>query len=266
MDLIKYRASPLEKLRTADLLNLVPPSGRTALDIGARDGHFSVLLAQRFEKVIALDLTQPAIQHPRVDCVQGNAAQLNFPDKSIDFVFCAEVLEHIPSPVLPIVCQEIRRVAKQQILIGVPYKQDTRVGRTTCYSCMRTNPPWGHVNTFDEHAIFDLFPGTVVDSISFVGTNSEWTNALSTALMDLAGNPYGTYLQDEPCIHCGQRLSPPPERTFAKKVLTKLAYWTRNATAMVAKPRGNWIHLLLSKNGDGQPSQAAHLIQAAGLR
>src|SRR6476660_211104 len=132
MDLIKYRASPLEKLRTADLLNLVPPSGRTALDIGARDGHFSVLLAQRFEKVIALDLTQPAIQHPRVDCVQGNAAQLNFPDKSIDFVFCAEVLEHIPSPVLPIVCQEIRRVAKQQILIGVPYKQDTRVGRTTC--------------------------------------------------------------------------------------------------------------------------------------
>ena len=124
---------------------------------------------------------------------------------------------------------------------------------------MRTNPPWGHVNSFDERAIRDLFPDTLVDSISFVGTNSERTNALSTALMDLAGNPCGTYSQDEPCVHCGQPLSPPPERNFTKKVLTKLAYWSRNGTAIFAKPHGNWIHMLLSQNGYGQPAQATSL-------
>ena len=68
--------------------------------------------------------------------------------------------------------------------------------------------------------------------------------------MDLAGNPYGTYSQDEPCIHCGRALTPPPERNLTKKVLTKLASWSQSATAIFAKPRGNWMHVLLSKNAD----------------
>ena len=250
MSLTEYRTSSSEQLRTADLLRMMPASGQTALDVGARDGHFSLLLAERFEKVFALDLTKPAVAHPRVQCVQGNAADLEFPDSSFDFVFCAEVLEHIPPSILATVCREIERVTKGQILIGVPYKQEIRVGRTTCYSCMGKNPPWGHVNTFDERRVGDLFPASKVASISFVGTSSEQTNALSVKLMDLAGNPYGTYSQDEPCIHCGRALTPPPERNLIKKVLTKLAFWSQSATAIFAKPRGNWMHVLLSKNAD----------------
>ena len=52
----EYRASPNEQKRTWDLLSLTPLKGRRALDIGARDGHFSLLLAERFDEVIALDL------------------------------------------------------------------------------------------------------------------------------------------------------------------------------------------------------------------
>ncbi|HZT60934.1 MAG TPA: class I SAM-dependent methyltransferase [Pyrinomonadaceae bacterium] len=247
MNLNEYRSSSAEKERTADLLRLMPASGSTALDIGARDGHFSLLLAERFEKVFALDLTKPAITHPKVECVRGDAAALEFPNRSFDFVFCAEVLEHIPPPALSKVCGEIERVTNGQILIGVPYKQDIRVGRTTCYSCMGKNPPWGHVNSFDERRLESLFPACVLKTISFVGTNSEQTNAVSAALMDIAGNPYGTYAQDEPCIHCGKALEPPPERTAAKKVLTRLAFWSQHATGVFSKPRGNWMHVLLSR-------------------
>ncbi len=221
MNLTEYRNSPSEKLRTADLLSLMPTAGELALDIGARDGYFSLLLAERFEKVIALDLTMPEISHPKVECVMGNAAKLEFSDSSIDFVFCAEVLEHIPTAILAAVCKELKRVCRGKILIGVPYKQDTRIGRTTCFSCMKMNPPWGHVNTFDEEKLAELFPNCKVEAISFVGKNSEHTNALSSLLMDWAGNPYGTYEQDEPCIHCGSPLISPPPRNFCKKVLTK---------------------------------------------
>jgi SAM-dependent methyltransferase len=245
MDLTEYRASAAELERTRDLLRLVPPKGSVALDIGARDGHFSRLLAERFDRVIALDLTLPEIDHPRVRCVQGNAAQLAFEDRSIDFVFCAEVLEHIPAAPMQAACREMERVCKDQILIGVPYRQDIRVGRTTCYSCMGKNPPWGHVNSFDEKRLFSLFPGSMPASISHIGTASDRTNALSCALMDLAGNPYGSYSQQEPCIHCGMQLTPPPERSLSKKVLTKLAFWARRATP--ARERANWIHVLFSK-------------------
>jgi hypothetical protein len=43
-DLQKYRASELEKARTADLLRVLPKGRATVLDIGARDGFFSKIL------------------------------------------------------------------------------------------------------------------------------------------------------------------------------------------------------------------------------
>jgi hypothetical protein len=247
LDHSAYRATPSERLRTADLLTLFPKSGTASLDIGARDGHFSLLMAERFEGVVALDLTRPEIVHPRVQCVEGTAEKLSFPDRAFDFVFCAEVLEHIPAKSLPRVCSELARVTGTNLLVGVPYRQDTRVGRTTCYTCGGTNPPWGHVNRFTESTIRVLFPALVIDRISFVGRTSEATNALSAKLMDLAGNPYGTYQQHEPCIHCGSKLLPPPARNSSNRLLTKAAFWIRRATEVFARPHAIWMHVLLSR-------------------
>jgi SAM-dependent methyltransferase len=235
MNLSDYRASALEKQRTTDLLGLMPQTGQMALDIGARDGHFSQLLAQNFQSVVALDLEKPRFEHPKVECVQGNAARLQYADGTFDFVFCAEVLEHIPPDLLPQVCHEIQRVCSGKVLIGVPYRQDIRVGRSTCQSCGGKNPPWGHVNHFDEKKLSALFSSCNVERMSFVGSRVEQTNALACWLMDWAGNPYGTYTQEEPCIHCGQALGAPPERSLGKKILTRMAFlaqrWTRLCTA-----------------------------------
>ncbi|ALT76448.1 class I SAM-dependent methyltransferase [Paucibacter sp. KCTC 42545] len=247
MSLEVYRASAAEQARTQDLLRLFPATGRLALDIGARDGHFSRLLAERFEQVIALDLTLPQITHPRVRCVAGDAAAMEMADGSLDFVFCAEVLEHIPPALLSGVCREIERVAGGQILIGVPYRQDIRVGRCTCGNCGLISPPWGHVNSFDEARLAALFPACSLQSVSFVGSSKVQTNALSTRLMDWAGNPYGTYEQEEPCIHCGARMKGAAARSPAQKVATKLAFWTRGLSGLWARPHGNWIHMLLAK-------------------
>ena len=251
MSLDEYRGSAAEQLRTSELLKLTPAIGRAVLDIGARDGHFSLLFAERFEDVVAFDLVKPTVAHPKVRCVQGDAADLEFADESFDFVFCAEVLEHIPPSILTKVCHEIERVSKSKILIGVPYKQDTRVGRTTCRSCGRKNPAWGHVNTFDEARLVGLFPGCEVESMTLVGVTSEQTNALSSVLMDLAGNPYGTYSQGEHCIHCDSALIQPPARDIGQKILTRLAFWSRAATSVFAQSRGNWMHILLTKKRRG---------------
>lgn len=248
MDLTHYRSSAQEQQRTADLLRLMPKSGRRALDIGARDGHFSLLMAERFDEVVALDLTKPRIEHPRIKCVQGNAASLPYKDNTFDFVFCAEVLEHVPGNLLHDVCREIERVSSRWILIGVPYKQDIRVGRTTCAACGKVNPPWGHVNSFDEKRIESCFCGCEISNISFVGESSAKTNAVSAILMDYAGNPYGTYSQEEGCVKCGCRLVPPTKRNVAQRISTKLALWLRRATESFGQPHGNWIHVVLHKS------------------
>lgn len=206
-------------------MSLLPEGGNSVLDIGARDGFISRLLADHFSMVTALDLEQPSIEHERIQCVRGDITALHFADDSFTLVFCAEVLEHIPTHLLETACRELARVAKEYVLIGVPYKQDIRVGRTTCGSCGKVSPPWGHVNTFDENRLSELFPGFTVAKQSFVGETGAKTNPLSCALMDKAGNPYyGTYSQEESCSHCGANLTSPPERNLLQKVLTKAAF------------------------------------------
>jgi Methyltransferase domain len=241
------RDSSAEQARKSDLLRLMPHKGQHALDIGAREGYFSIAMADRFEKVTALDLTRPRIANPKVQCVSGNAVDLQFSSHSFDLVLCTEVLEHIPTKQLMNACREIERVASKDILIGVPYKQDIRVGRTTCYSCGTLNPPWGHVNSFDEQTLANLFTNCKIEELSYVGENRHHTNLLSVALMDVAGNPYGTYEQEEPCIHCGRALLLPPRRTPTQRIATKLAYWSQRTTAYLASARGNWIHMMLRK-------------------
>ncbi len=247
MDLTEYRSSPIEKQRLADLMGLVPPAGATALDVGARDGFVSKMLAGRFERVTALDLDVPTIHHERVVCVKGDVTALEFADSSFDLVFCAEVLEHIPPMLLERACLELARVTKGALVVGVPYRQDTRVGRLTCNECGKVSPPWGHVNNFDEEKLAKLFPSCQLEKQTFVGSNNERTNSLSAAMMDLAGNPYGSYGQEEPCIHCGASFTPPPERRFWQKVLTKTAFVAVTAQRQFVKPNPNWIHQLRRK-------------------
>lgn len=247
MDLSEYRNSEKERERIADLMALLPGNIETALDIGARDGFISKLLAERFPRVTALDLEQPAIAHEKIQCVKGDATALDFPDNAFDLIFCAEVLEHVPSKLLSKACKELSRVSNRYLIIGVPYQQDIRVGRTTCRACGKKNPPWGHVNSFDEGRIQALFAACEIVKKSFVGIAEPGTNFISSALMDMAGNPYGTYSQDEPCVHCGAAIQRPPQRTLLEKILTKAAFYARDAQAPCLRPHPNWIHVLLEK-------------------
>jgi hypothetical protein len=249
MDLTQYRASEKEKARIADLLHLIPAHGDTVLDIGARDGFISFQLAKRFASVTALDIEKPRVEHPAVKCVRGDVCSLDFDDDSFDAVLCAEVLEHIPSALLPAACAEIARVSRRCVVIGVPYRQDIRVGRTTCHACGQINPPWGHVNVFDETVLRGLFSKSLIWSkVSFVGENRSSTNILSMILSDWAGNPYGTYDQEEPCITCGGRLVRPSRRNVLQKLAAIIALWTCKVQSTLVPPHPNWIHVRFFKH------------------
>ena len=246
-DTASDEVSTLECERMTDLLRLVSGLGGSALDVGAGKGRLSSHLAQQFDNVTALDLRKPDIRRPRIACVEGDVTALQFDEDTFDLVACTEVLEHVPSDRLSQAVSELVRVTRNHLLIGVPYRQDNRVGRTTCSSCGAYNPPWGHVNVFDEDRLHRHFTGLVVEKTSFVGMNHDSTNFLSTYLMDLAGNPYGTYEQGELCVRCGGSVGTPGPMSLRKKLLTKAAFWARGGTAPFHRARPNWIHLLIRK-------------------
>lgn len=247
LDLNEYHASQRELARVADLMALLPHGLNTVLDVGARDGFISKRLTQHVKHVTAVDLELPVIDHPRITCVKGNAAALEFEGDSFDLVFCAEVLEHIPDKSLAAACAEIARVSRRHVLIGVPYRQDLRLWRTQCNGCKGINPPWGHVNAFDESRLRTLFPGLGITRQSFVGTAELGTNAVSAWLMDQADNPYGTYVQEEGCVHCGAKLVAPLNKSPMQRVLSRAALAIRAGFNFRRQPHANWIHVLMSK-------------------
>ncbi len=250
-------ATEREKSRIRDLLALIPAHGESVLDIGARDGHLAMLLADQFSRVVALDLQRPAVADPRVESVAGDARALQYEDNAFDTVVCAEVLEHIAEPSLERACREIARVARRAIVIGVPYKQDLRYGQTLCRSCGEVNPPWGHLNAFDERRVRTLFGELDLVRYSYVGSTRDRTSAVAAMLMRYAGNPFGTYDQDEPCVYCGAVLQRPDGRSLLQKLATKAAYTIDHAQQALVPARAIWIHALFNKaapdRGGGSP-------------
>jgi hypothetical protein len=132
-------------------------------------------------------------------------------------------------------------------VIGVPFNQDTRVGETRCAQCGKHNPPWGHINTFTEARLRELFRGGRIQETSFVGSTRERTNSLSAWMMRLAGNPYGMYDQEEPCIFCGHALVAPSSRTLLSRVLTAGAVRLTRVQQRFTTPAPIWIQLLIEK-------------------
>lgn len=245
MNYIAAHETAIEQERTAHLMGLVPKGFQTVLDAGTRDGYFAKRLTEYFTSVTALDLSKPNVQHERVTCVAGDLTQLAFPDQSFDVVFCAEVLEHIPAVEKAV--SEIKRVAKHAILIGVPYRQDIRIGRATCARCGKASPPWGHVNSFDENRLERLFRPFRVAKQVFTGVDSEKTNALAAWLNDLGRNPYGVYGEDQQCLYCGSDLATEPSRSVLHKAFSSMGVRLMKAQSAVSKPHANWVHTVFER-------------------
>jgi SAM-dependent methyltransferase len=238
--------TPLEKIRISDLLRLLPRCYRSALEIGPANGRVTEHIARFFPDFTVLDVQRPSFDLQGVKIVMGSVTNLPFPNNYFDFVLCTEVLEHVTE--FEKACREIIRVTRHEVLIGTPYRQDVRVGRTTCQNCGAKNPPFGHFNSFSERDLRKLFPLMQVKEKSLVGQQRPWrTNTISVKLMDFAGNPWGTYGQEDPCSHCGTALHAPSQRNLSQKIASKIAFLLNRGQRSFVQLEPVWIHLLLEK-------------------
>ncbi len=96
-------------------------AGPDVLEIGFGDGYGASFLASRpgVRQVHAVDLFEANVERarrrypdPALAFSRMDATQLTFPDRSFDLVVSFQVVEHIPSALLPDYARQIRRVLK----------------------------------------------------------------------------------------------------------------------------------------------------------
>ena len=91
-----WRSAGEERMRFRKATALARvPAGAAVLDIGARDGGLRAFLppSVRYQGIdIAPEFARPDV------LIRDISKGIPFPDGSYDFVFCIEVLEHVPNP------------------------------------------------------------------------------------------------------------------------------------------------------------------------
>jgi SAM-dependent methyltransferase len=102
--------------------------GGSVLDAGAGRGWLARRLAARGDvHVHAIDIhVDPALREaePGIGWVEGSVEALPFPDGAFDTVICAHTLEHVQD--LPKALAELRRVARQRLIVVVPKQRPYR--------------------------------------------------------------------------------------------------------------------------------------------
>lgn len=85
--------------------------GKLVLDVGSGIGGYSEEMARRGARIISLDLMAYAVRlSGNCMAVAGSALALPLQSASVDFVFCASLIEHVPQPAK--LLAEVKRVLK----------------------------------------------------------------------------------------------------------------------------------------------------------
>jgi SAM-dependent methyltransferase len=104
----------------ADALADRAPQTRVALDVGAGSGQLSVLLAERFDRVIATDASASQVEHatphPRVDYRIAKAEASGLEQASVDLVVAAQAAHWFD---LDAFYTEVRRVARPDAVVAL---------------------------------------------------------------------------------------------------------------------------------------------------
>lgn len=148
-----------------------------ALEVGCGEGVIAEKLAQRWQRVAALDLPDAGLRaewrsRPGPGYLHADGHRLPFADRQFDVVVAAEVLEHLPDPERGLA--EMARVSARHLVLSVPREPIFRSCNLLAGRYVKDlgNTP-GHLNHWSTRS-FVRFLGEV-GRVRLVATPFPWT-------------------------------------------------------------------------------------------
>ncbi|MEZ5595328.1 MAG: class I SAM-dependent methyltransferase [Pseudomonadales bacterium] len=150
-----------------------PANVRDVLDVGCGDGKITHEIARLTGAAITgLDSSAEALSRLKLRAVLGDAARLPFPDGTFDLVMSTDTLEHLNESVHVAAWQEMFRVARDYVVVAVPFREELLEATARCTACQKTY----HVNWHQRSYDLPDFPGRA-------------RNGWALAAMVLSGGP-----------------------------------------------------------------------------
>jgi ubiquinone/menaquinone biosynthesis C-methylase UbiE len=148
------RYAGADQERVATLADKLPREVRTLLDVGCGNGiflkHLSGLQGRHFERLCGTDRSAAALARVQAEKVQASVDSLPFSSGEFDAVSCQEVLEHLPQVTYLCALNELSRIARQYIIVSVPFNEQLRMSLMECTKCAcRFNPNY-HLRSFTQ--------------------------------------------------------------------------------------------------------------------
>jgi 2-polyprenyl-3-methyl-5-hydroxy-6-metoxy-1,4-benzoquinol methylase len=163
-----------------ELLAMTAPV--SVLDVGCGEGVLTGQWAERFGRVVGVDLEHPALRREwerrrrsNLEFRAADAASLPFAENEFDLVCGVEMLEHLPDPAAALA--EMARVARRWLLVSTPQEPLWRILNVLRGAHWRSfgNTP-GHLNHWSARGLRTLVAqyGSVVAARS----PTPWTMVL----------------------------------------------------------------------------------------
>ncbi len=222
---------PAQIKRMDHLARMVPESASSLLDVGAGCGIFlDRLRGVRDLTAEGVELTEDLISWGLKrghKLSVASADRLPYEDRSFDIIVSSEVIEHLPWGVYERTLQELPRVAKDWILISVPY--DERRNFARCPYCGCTVNPCYHLRSFAPDDLNGLFCGFRLHT-----TDTIEQISVITTLKSYFPAPWHSQLV---CTSCGYRTQSQDSRSRDRRI-SKVKEWIR-AIPLPKRPR--WL-------------------------
>ena len=108
------------------------------VDIGDTSGTFFRAMKRKGLSVNINPEVIEFIKKKGIDAQLGNIEVLPFADKSFDYCFCFQCLEHLPNPIKAL--NELSRITRKMVFVSIPYVKETKIYSRTFWQELKKKP------------------------------------------------------------------------------------------------------------------------------
>jgi len=145
--------------RVQSTIDLIPSDVKSLADIGCGNGAFlnQLLTQNKNINLIGVDRSKEALKYVHCHSKLGDITDVPIESNSYDCVSCLQVLEHIPVRDYSKALDELARVSKKYIIIGVPFEEKIEQNITTCPQCKTIFNIDLHLRSYNMEDVKNLF-------------------------------------------------------------------------------------------------------------